>query len=316
MSEPRAQRTLVKSPPELWAEVSDVEALARHLGVFGEIRITRLKPETTVAWEGDTARGTVELSASGWGTKVTLTATPTAKPTPPTGRDEAHVPAPRPSRVIPVSPAASSLPADPEYLASAGQKVRDRYVGPADVAMPAPADRVAFEARAPQVAPAPVQEAAPDPPTPATPAQLDSEPAPEPKRFMARLRTWFLGDPPSAGPAGTPAAEVPPTAAPAPSPQPEREREAEPAPAPRSAGPSRGPAGRQCRSRGPAGRRCRSRACRPREARSSGSSPACSTSSASRTTGRSHAADGAGPRVTARDYTAPPNDPPSAPRHL
>ena len=64
----------MKSPPELWAEVSDVEALAGHLGAFGEIRITRLEPETTVAWEGDRARGTVELEPSGWGTKVTLTA--------------------------------------------------------------------------------------------------------------------------------------------------------------------------------------------------------------------------------------------------
>jgi hypothetical protein len=74
MDEPRAQRTLVKSPPELWAEVSDVSALAGHLGAFGEIRISRLEPETTVAWEGDRARGTVELEPSGWGTKVTLTA--------------------------------------------------------------------------------------------------------------------------------------------------------------------------------------------------------------------------------------------------
>jgi hypothetical protein len=74
MPEPRAQRTLVKSPPELWAEVSDVSTLARHLGEFGEIRITRLEAETTVVWEGDTARGTVELEPSGWGTKVTITA--------------------------------------------------------------------------------------------------------------------------------------------------------------------------------------------------------------------------------------------------
>ena len=69
-----ARRTLVKSPPELWAEISDPESLARHLGAFGEIRITRAEPETTVAWEGDRARGTVELEASGWGTKVRLTA--------------------------------------------------------------------------------------------------------------------------------------------------------------------------------------------------------------------------------------------------
>jgi hypothetical protein len=74
MDEQRAQRTLVKSPPELWAEVSDVDALAARLGEFGEIRITRTEPETTVAWEGDRARGTVELEPAGWGTKVTLTA--------------------------------------------------------------------------------------------------------------------------------------------------------------------------------------------------------------------------------------------------
>jgi hypothetical protein len=80
MDDPRAQRTLVKSPPELWAEVSDVGALAGHLGAFGEIRITRLEPETTVAWEGDRARGTVELEPSGWGTKVTLTAQMASEP--------------------------------------------------------------------------------------------------------------------------------------------------------------------------------------------------------------------------------------------
>jgi hypothetical protein len=74
MDDPRAQRTLVKSPPELWAEISDAGALAGHLGAFGEIRITRLEPETTVAWEGDRARGTVELEPAGWGTRVTLTA--------------------------------------------------------------------------------------------------------------------------------------------------------------------------------------------------------------------------------------------------
>ncbi len=84
-----AQRTLVKSPPELWAEISDPEALARHLGAFGEIRITRTEPETTVAWEGDRASGTVELAPAGWGTKVTVTAAEPPPPPPP------PVPAPR-----------------------------------------------------------------------------------------------------------------------------------------------------------------------------------------------------------------------------
>jgi hypothetical protein len=76
MAELQARRTLVKSPPELWAEVSDAESLARHLGEFGEIRITRLEAESTVAWEGERASGTVELAPAGWGTRVTLTARP------------------------------------------------------------------------------------------------------------------------------------------------------------------------------------------------------------------------------------------------
>jgi hypothetical protein len=67
-----AKRTLVKSPPELWEELSEVEGLAKHLGAFGEIKITKLEPEHTVAWEGDHASGTVSIEPSGWGTKVTL----------------------------------------------------------------------------------------------------------------------------------------------------------------------------------------------------------------------------------------------------
>ena len=72
----QAKRTLVKSPPELWAEVSDPGALARHLGEFGEIRITRTQPESIVEWEGEKASGCVRLEPAGWGTRVTLTAEP------------------------------------------------------------------------------------------------------------------------------------------------------------------------------------------------------------------------------------------------
>jgi hypothetical protein len=75
MAEHEASRTLVKSAPELWAECSDPASLARHLGSFGEIRITRLEPETAVAWEGDDVSGTVTLEPAGWGTRVILTAT-------------------------------------------------------------------------------------------------------------------------------------------------------------------------------------------------------------------------------------------------
>jgi hypothetical protein len=60
-----AKRTLVKSPPELWSELSEVERLARHLGAFGEIKITKLEPEHTVAWEGERASGTVSIEPSG-----------------------------------------------------------------------------------------------------------------------------------------------------------------------------------------------------------------------------------------------------------
>jgi hypothetical protein len=69
------QRTLVKSPPELWAELSNPEALGRHLGDFGEIKITSVEPETKVEWEAKGASGIVHLKQSGWGTKVTLSVT-------------------------------------------------------------------------------------------------------------------------------------------------------------------------------------------------------------------------------------------------
>lgn len=95
------QRTLVKSPPELWAEVSDVEALTRHLAAFGEITITRVEPESTVAWEGEHASGTVELSASGWGTKVTLSAEPVPVEAEPEPEPVAVAPEPEPVVVAP-----------------------------------------------------------------------------------------------------------------------------------------------------------------------------------------------------------------------
>jgi hypothetical protein len=74
MSSLIAKRTLVKSPPELWSELSEIDRLARHLEAFGEIKITKLEPEHTVAWEGESASGTVSIEPSGWGTKVTMTA--------------------------------------------------------------------------------------------------------------------------------------------------------------------------------------------------------------------------------------------------
>src|SRR6185312_3433231 len=108
----QASRRLVKSPPELWAEVSDAASLARHLGDVGEIAITRLEPETTVAWEGEHASGTVELAPTGWGTSVTLTAEPiaAAEPTEPEPTSE-----PEPEPVAAAEPEASIIAeAEPE----------------------------------------------------------------------------------------------------------------------------------------------------------------------------------------------------------
>ena len=83
---PEAKRTLVKSVPELWAELTDPGALAGHLGPFGDVRITRTTPESLVEWEGDLASGTVRLEPSGWGTRVVLTSDdpgPSEPPEPP-----------------------------------------------------------------------------------------------------------------------------------------------------------------------------------------------------------------------------------------
>jgi hypothetical protein len=134
MPDPRAQRTLVKSPPELWAEISDPEALTRHLGEFGEIRITRLDPETTVAWEGDRVRGTVELEASGWGTKVTLTATPSGRAA--TEGEEEPPPAAAPAPAAAPPPAAATAPSRRPSLL---QRFRRRPRGTAETAAAPPA---------------------------------------------------------------------------------------------------------------------------------------------------------------------------------
>jgi hypothetical protein len=105
MPELTAKRTLVKSPPELWEELSEVERLAKHLGAFGEIKISKLEPEHTVAWEGEHASGTVSIEPSGWGTKVTLTAELaeiTGEPEIEAPAEPEHAPEPEP---LPAQPA-------------------------------------------------------------------------------------------------------------------------------------------------------------------------------------------------------------------
>jgi hypothetical protein len=75
MRDIQTQRTLVKSVPELWAELSETSLLGRMLAEpFGEIAITRRTPESSIEWESEVAAGAVELSPSGFGTRVRLTA--------------------------------------------------------------------------------------------------------------------------------------------------------------------------------------------------------------------------------------------------
>ena len=90
-----AKRTLVKSSPELWAELSDPAALARHLEAFGGVQLTGARDESLVEWEGERARGRITLEPSGFGTRVTLQAA-VADPAPP-APPVAPLPAPAPA---------------------------------------------------------------------------------------------------------------------------------------------------------------------------------------------------------------------------
>lgn len=127
------ERTLVKSPPELWTELSNPDALARHLGEFGEIRITRVEPEHEVEWQaGDTA-GTVRIKPSGWGTKVTLTATrELTAPEQPVEVQPVSQPAPLPEPAPPSEPApehASVLEPEPERVPERRLRFFRRWFG-------------------------------------------------------------------------------------------------------------------------------------------------------------------------------------------
>ena len=83
MAAVETRRTVVKSVPEVWAELSEVALLAPMLGHFGEITITRAVPEATIEWASELASGRVELEPSVFGTRVRLTAE-LASPPPPT----------------------------------------------------------------------------------------------------------------------------------------------------------------------------------------------------------------------------------------
>jgi hypothetical protein len=159
------QRTLVKSPPELWSELSSPEALARHLGDFGDIKITSVEPETKVEWESEDSSGVVHLKQSGWGTKVTLSVTRT--PPTPEKPDEAE-PA--------VEPVAAVVELEPVF-----KSVAEVVVEPEPVAGPQAA------AAEPEIPVAPERTLEPEPVATVEPKPLP-EPEPEPRPgFFARL---------------------------------------------------------------------------------------------------------------------------------
>jgi hypothetical protein len=207
MPEVEAHRRLVKSPPELWAELSDVEALARHLGEFGDIRITRTDPETALAWEGEHARGTVSIESSGWGTKVRLTAEairpepeePAAEEPEPVAEEREPV-AEEPE---PVAEEPEPVTEEPEPVPEEREPVPEEPATVAELPAPQPPPRkIGFFARlfgrrkraervlaAPEPAPAPEPVPEPEPvavqpvPEPETlpePVAVQPEPEPEP----------------------------------------------------------------------------------------------------------------------------------------
>ena len=63
-------RTLVKSAPELWAELEG-DRLGEAVGAF---HVKAMEPERELAWEAEGTAGLARLEPSSWGTKVTLTA--------------------------------------------------------------------------------------------------------------------------------------------------------------------------------------------------------------------------------------------------
>ncbi len=213
MEQSQAQRRLVKSPPELWALVSSEESLGRHLAEFGEIRITRVEPETTVAWEGDRASGTVEISPTGWGTKVTLTATPVEAAEPVAGRHVAagNAVAVKPEPEPEPEPVAVKPEPEPEPEPVA-VKPEPEPVTPA-----APKPMGTIRLRTPDHVAQPAMEA------------VASEP---PRRFFARFFRRHAEIPAPGVPLPDPSPPVPAPGPPAPEPGPSPPAPSPPTPAP------------------------------------------------------------------------------------
>jgi hypothetical protein len=167
------QRTLVKSPPELWAEISDPASLARHLGEFGEIRITRVEPEQRVEWQAGDTTGSVVIKPSGWGTKVKLTVT---RELDAEATAESELQATADAPVEPRVEAAAEPLLQPNTEAGAEPEIDDRSPQP-EISQP--------ELVQAEIAPAELTQTADAEP------ELADEPDGEPHRgFFSRLFAW------------------------------------------------------------------------------------------------------------------------------
>jgi hypothetical protein len=61
------ERTLVRSPHELWDRIFDHPGISRWLG---GVQIRTAEPPTRVEWDFRGAAGVIELEAAPWGTRV------------------------------------------------------------------------------------------------------------------------------------------------------------------------------------------------------------------------------------------------------
>src|SRR5688572_18789968 len=186
MHQVQAQRRLVKSPPELWTELSDAASLARHLGEFGEIRITRVEPETKVVWEGERANGSVEIESSSWGTKVILTV-------------DLEDPEPEPAAVEPEPEPEPELEPEPEPEPEPAAEPEPSVLAPVSAAAQRRGFLARFFTRDDRVetviaqARETVAEEPEAEPEPAPEPQPEPEPAPEPQPEQRRSEERRVG---------------------------------------------------------------------------------------------------------------------------
>jgi hypothetical protein len=61
------ERTLVKSPPEVWEELASEPGLGRWLD---EVEVRESHAPNRIEWAVRGAQGTIVLEPSGWGTRV------------------------------------------------------------------------------------------------------------------------------------------------------------------------------------------------------------------------------------------------------